>query len=75
MTDQLERLRALARDPRGGEVSPAVREYLRTLTAEQLAAVEQFCDLIELGSPLASERLSDAEAVEEWRRLCRRGER
>jgi hypothetical protein len=43
MTDQLERLRALARDPRGGEVSPAVREYLAGLTGEQLAAVEGLC--------------------------------
>jgi hypothetical protein len=46
---------------------------LAGLIGEQLDAVERLCALVEFGAPAAlrpAEWLSDAEAVEEWRRLC-----
>jgi hypothetical protein len=58
-----------------GTVSPELRAYLASLTNDQLEAVERVAAMAYFAEPPAlrpAERLTDAEAVEEWRRLCRR---
>jgi hypothetical protein len=60
--------------PVAGTISPELRAYLRTLTAAQLEAVERVAAMACFAQPPAlrpAERLTDQEAVEEWRRLSR----
>jgi len=54
-------------------IPPGLSEFLAALSDDQLEAIERLCALLEFGPPAAFkpiERLSDQEAVEEWRRLC-----
>jgi hypothetical protein len=76
MERRLERLeRQVADLPVAGTVPPELRAYLASLTPEQLEAVERVAALAYFAAPHAlrpAERMSDAEAVEEWRRLYKR---
>jgi hypothetical protein len=66
--------RAAANLPVVGAISPELRDYLRTLTNDQLEAVERVAELAQFAPRPArrpAERLTDQEAVEEWRRLSR----
>ena len=69
MCDQLERLRALARVEVAPEIArrrrwsatPELTAWLRSLSTEQLLAVERLCELLEFGPPAAlkpAERLT-----------------
>jgi hypothetical protein len=54
-------------------IPAGLSEFLAGLSNDQLDVVERLTELLEFGPPAAfkpAERLSDAEAVEEWRRLC-----
>jgi hypothetical protein len=67
--------RAVANLPVAGTIPPALREYLRTLTDDQLEAVERAAELALFAPRPAlrpAERLTDQEAVEEWRKLSKR---
>jgi hypothetical protein len=58
------------------EAEVKLREFLASLSDEQLAAVERFCAVVGLGPLPAAERpvenMSAEECIQEWRRLCRR---
>jgi hypothetical protein len=51
-------------------VPPEVAAWLRSLSNEQLSAVEDMLKLMIYGPP--AETLTDAEAVQAWRELCRK---